>query len=147
MIAARTIGVAVALAMAVTSVSAQESFPRYTGWRGSDMIEARVETPSGAWLGNVEDLILNPDGAVDRIVVETPGFLDMGDREFAVPWSVVLIAPGLERIVVPGPGVADTPAGPGAGEDENAFRDLLDWPVVLRDGTGFGRLDDVIFGP
>jgi hypothetical protein len=49
-----------------------------------------VRTLKGEKLGAIQDLMLDPQsGAVRYVVLSVGGFLSMGDRSFAIPWSAL----------------------------------------------------------
>ena len=49
-----------------------------------------IKNAEGKDLGNVKELMLNPDsGKIDYAVLSFGGFLGMGDKYFAVPWDAM----------------------------------------------------------
>jgi sporulation protein YlmC with PRC-barrel domain len=71
------------------------------GWRAEELIDADVYGLQGEEIGEVENIIVGTDNRIRSIVVESGGFLDIGDTHLAVPWDQVEIGPGLERVVIP----------------------------------------------
>lgn len=66
------------------------------------MIEiADVDGRSEEDIGEVEDMIVAPDGRVLALVVEIGGFLDMGDVHVAVPWEEIEMTGAEDGIRVP----------------------------------------------
>jgi sporulation protein YlmC with PRC-barrel domain len=55
----------------------------------SDVVGAKTVTPSGKTLGKLDDLILGDDGQVQGAVLSVGGFLGIGDKQVAVPWSAI----------------------------------------------------------
>ncbi len=50
----------------------------------------KVKNPKGENLGNVEDLMLNTEsGRIEYAVLSFGGFLNIGDKYFAVPWQAL----------------------------------------------------------
>ena len=58
--------------------------------KASDLIGMNVQGPDGKKLGDIKDLVIDPEeGAVDYAVLEFGGFAGMGDKYFAVPWEAL----------------------------------------------------------
>ncbi len=58
--------------------------------RASKIIGASVNNPAGESLGDINELVLNPEsGQVVYAVVSYGGILGMGDKLFAVPWHAL----------------------------------------------------------
>lgn len=54
-----------------------------------DVIGVSVENPQGEGLGTIEALMLDKlSGQVNYVVLSYGGFLGMGDKLFALPWSI-----------------------------------------------------------
>lgn len=62
-----------------------------TSWhlvRGNTFIGADVENPQGQDLGDIKDIVIDRSaGRIAYAVVSFGGFLGLGDKLFAVPWS------------------------------------------------------------
>lgn len=57
---------------------------------GSDILGAKVKNPQGEELGKVEELVIEPaSGSIDYAVISFGGFLGMGDKLFAVPFTLL----------------------------------------------------------
>ena len=56
-----------------------------TGWRASKLIGTKVENDSGDKIGEIDDLIVSPDGKLTVAVVEVGGFLGLGKHRVAIP--------------------------------------------------------------
>jgi sporulation protein YlmC with PRC-barrel domain len=60
-----------------------------------------VKTPDGVPLGRVEDLALDPtDDRIAMVIVVTGGWLGLGNRFIALPWSLVQPAADGTALVV-----------------------------------------------
>ncbi|ATG90132.1 PRC-barrel domain-containing protein [Methylomonas koyamae] len=58
--------------------------------RASKIMGTAVKNPSGDKLGEITDLVLNPDnGQVVYAVVSFGGMMGMGDKLFAIPWRAL----------------------------------------------------------
>lgn len=67
-------------------------------WRASRLLGADIASSENNVLGKVEDLIFTPEGGL-TVVIGTGGFLGMGERLVAVPFSRLQHS---ERWVLPG---------------------------------------------
>jgi sporulation protein YlmC with PRC-barrel domain len=57
-------------------------------YRASKLIGTDVENPQGEKLGDIEDIVLDPDtGRIAYAVLSFGGFLGLGEKHFAVPWA------------------------------------------------------------
>ena len=68
--------------------------------RASKIIGMDVVTGKGEKVGDVEDIVLDSKGNVAYAVVSTGGFLGMGDRLHAVPWSSLYTNTGKDSFVL-----------------------------------------------
>lgn len=56
----------------------------------STMIGQKVLNPAGEQLGNIKELMIDPDdGFIIYAVLSFGGFLGMGDKLFAIPWEAL----------------------------------------------------------
>ena len=69
-----------------------------------DLIGMKVLSPTGESLGKIEDIVVHPGGLPSYAVLSFGGWLDKGDKLFALPWSSL-------RHAQPAP---DRPDGPEA---------------------------------
>lgn len=54
-----------------------------------DLIGMKVLSPAGETLGKIEDIVVQPGGLSSYAVVSFGGWLGMGDKLFALPWSAL----------------------------------------------------------
>jgi len=131
---------------------------------GSDGVEMTEE------IGEVETVLVGPDGRIRAVIVEVGGFLDIGDTHVAVPWDQVDFVAG-DAVSVPldeermenygGLYDAETTLftlqsaleAPVPGFDDVAtgariwrLEELIDDYAVLGSGAGWGFVDDVVIG-
>jgi sporulation protein YlmC with PRC-barrel domain len=52
-----------------------------------ELLGKSVVSPQGDKLGKIEDVVIHPGGEVAYAVLSFGGFLGMGDKYFAIPWS------------------------------------------------------------
>lgn len=71
-----------------------------SGTRLSKIIGAAVHNDAGDRVGTVDDLIMTGDSKVTMAVIAVGGFLGLGAKLVAFPWSQ--LRPEAERIVLPG---------------------------------------------
>lgn len=57
--------------------------------RASRIIGTDVRNKRGDKVGDVKDIVLDKNGTISYAIVATGGFLGMGDRLHAVPWSAL----------------------------------------------------------
>jgi len=55
----------------------------------SDLVGMKVVSTDGDDLGKIEDLVVHPGGEPSYAVLSFGGWLGMGDKLFAMPWSVL----------------------------------------------------------
>jgi len=59
-------------------------------YRASKLIGADVENPRGDNLGDIKDIVLDPQtGRIVYAVLGFGGFLGMGEKYFAIPWAAL----------------------------------------------------------
>jgi sporulation protein YlmC with PRC-barrel domain len=66
-----------------------------------NLLDTDVRGSNGEELGEVEDVLISPDGQVDSIIVEGGGFWDIGDTHFRVAWDKVDIGSDMEYVTIP----------------------------------------------
>jgi sporulation protein YlmC with PRC-barrel domain len=60
-----------------------------TVWLSSDVIGMKVVDTEGEKLGKIEDVVVHPGGEAAYAVLSFGGTLGVGDKLFAMPWSVL----------------------------------------------------------
>jgi sporulation protein YlmC with PRC-barrel domain len=84
------------LSLLVISVAVAQQYPN-TGsmYRGSKLVGADVENRQGEDLGDIADVVIDPQtGRVAYAVLAFGGFLGLGEKYFAVPFSALTPAVG-----------------------------------------------------
>jgi sporulation protein YlmC with PRC-barrel domain len=74
------IGLAISGLMAGTAL-AQSSKGE---WRASKMVGVNVYNDSNEKLGSIDELIMNKEGKIDKVIIGVGGFLGVGQRDIAV---------------------------------------------------------------
>ncbi len=58
-------------------------------WLTKDLIGMKVNSQQGDNLGKIEDVVVHPGGEPSYAVLSFGGWLGMGDKLFAMPWTVL----------------------------------------------------------
>lgn len=107
------------------------------GFSAEEMIdEVEVFGLDGEEIGDVEDIVIGPDGRVISVIAEVGGFWDIGDTHVSIPWSDVEITAA---------GIA-VPVTEDTVEDFSLFGERAATAAVLSEEITAG-LDDVELGP
>ena len=61
-------------------------------WLASDVYQASVYDPDQNKIGSVDDLIINKDGTISKAVVGVGGFLGVGQKDVAIPFTELKVA-------------------------------------------------------
>lgn len=100
--------------------------------RASKIIGATVRNPAGDNLGNINDLVLNPqNGQVVYAVVSFGGVMGMGDKLFAIPWRALQWVIGKDYYVL---SVSKDTLAMAPGFDEKHWPDSSDQWELQREG-------------
>jgi sporulation protein YlmC with PRC-barrel domain len=68
--------------------------------RADRLIGSSVRNPQNENIGKVSDLVLDEKGATTDVVISVGGFLGIGDKHVAVPWSQLQVQEGGRNIVL-----------------------------------------------
>ena len=122
----------------------------YSGWTADQLFDTDVYGQDGEQAGEVENLLIGPDGQIRSLIVESGGFLDIGDTEYAVPWDKVEVGQDMERVTVPvtADNISKFSVFPEDREGERrGFRatELMGDYVSLKDVAGYGLVRDLVF--
>lgn len=67
----------------------------------SSLMKNHIHNTDGQHIGNVEEIMIDIDaGMVSYVVLSFGGFLGMGDKLFAVPWSALTVDTDREIFVM-----------------------------------------------
>lgn len=125
------------------------------GWSADQVIRLDVRNAEGESIGEVENIVIGPDGNVAGLILEVGGFLDIGDTHFMVPWDQVAITGGMGKIEYVTVPVADDnwdqfDLSASSGDVETgprSFRatELIGDYTSLTDNRGYGIVNDLVF--
>lgn len=125
-----------ALAADVTFLSAQQSGE----WLAGRLVGTDVLNGKGEIIGKVSDVVLNASGQAQAVVVGVGGFLGVGAKDVAVPYSAIRIGDVVEsrRLVVLNVTKDDLKAAPSYKATDPSTADRLkkkagDWAKIAKD--------------
>jgi sporulation protein YlmC with PRC-barrel domain len=74
--------------------------PVATAAEAERLIGTKAVTAQGSDVGTIENLLVNPDNTIERVVLEWGGVLGLGERHVAVPWEdVTMTADGRQAVI------------------------------------------------
>jgi ribosomal 30S subunit maturation factor RimM len=73
-------------AFAADNMQTQDEF------RTSKLVGSKVYNTANENIGSIEDIILKPDGSMDEVVLSVGGFLGLGDKYVAVPFTSLKVS-------------------------------------------------------
>lgn len=121
------------------------------GLSAERVIGMDVRGSKGESIGEVENILVNDEGRATAVVVESGGFLDIGDTHFRIPWDEAKLAADLEHVIVPlSKETAERYRDARerekvtTGAREYRVTELENDIVTLPGGTTYGRVDDLI---
>jgi sporulation protein YlmC with PRC-barrel domain len=122
-------------------------------WFADELRGSKVFGNDNDQVGTVQSIILNQEGQVERLVVETGGFLEIGDKVIAVPWQDIDVTPGKDGIVATSLDADKMESFSLFGDRESvstgprSFRasELEGDYVMLKGGEGYGYVSDLLF--
>ena len=76
----------VAIGLVVSGLMAGTAFAQSSKgeWRASKVVGVNVYNDSNEKLGSIDELIMNKDGKIDKVIIGVGGFLGVGQRDIAV---------------------------------------------------------------
>lgn len=78
-------------AVSATALAAQNSTLNTDHWLASDVYKASVYDPNNK-IGDIDDLVINKDGSVSTAVIGVGGFLGVGQKDVAIPFTDLKVA-------------------------------------------------------
>jgi sporulation protein YlmC with PRC-barrel domain len=96
--------------------------------KASELIGMKVESTEGKSLGDIKDLVIDPDdGSIQYAVLDFGGFAGIGDKYFAVPWEALQLGQGHDKIALD---VSKRDLKNAPGFDKNNWPDLSEQQEV-----------------
>jgi sporulation protein YlmC with PRC-barrel domain len=76
----------VAIGLVISGLMASTAFAQSSKgeWRASKVVGVNVYNDSNEKLGSIDELIMNKDGKIDKVIIGVGGFLGVGQRDIAV---------------------------------------------------------------
>jgi sporulation protein YlmC with PRC-barrel domain len=62
-------------------------------WRASKLIGTNVYGPDNSKIGDVSDVLLDSNGTTHAVIIGVGGFLGVGQKDVAVPFSAMTVTP------------------------------------------------------
>ena len=116
----------------------------------SRLLGIDVRGKNGNSLGEVQNVIITND-KVTAIVFDYGGFLNIGDAHFRMPWNQVRFGRDMDHVIVPlseqtAERYQEKRSGgqPMTGPGEMRAREVIGDTAVLRDGTRYGEIQDLL---
>jgi sporulation protein YlmC with PRC-barrel domain len=60
-------------------------------YRTSQLVGSKVYNSANENIGSIEDIVLKADGSMDEVVLSVGGFLGIGDKYVAMPFSALKV--------------------------------------------------------
>ena len=117
--------VSVVFAICIAGVGLQvEAKDKSGALKASQLMGMKVEGVDGKKLGDIKDMVIDPeDGSIEYVVLDFGGLAGIGDKYFAVPWEAVELSSDHKKLMV-GATKKDLKEAPGF--DKNHWPDLSD---------------------
>ena len=120
------------------------------GWRARDLYGIEVMGADDEQIGDIRNIIIGPEGNIKSVIIESGGFLDIGDTHFKVSWQDVTIDDDGKSVSVPinTENVADFSLfdeEPELGPRSWRASELIDDYVSLDDSEAYGIVEDLVF--
>ena len=76
-----------AVSAMATPILAADNMQTADEFRTSKLVGSKVYNNANENIGSIEDIVLKADGSLDEVVLSVGGFLGIGDKYVAVPFS------------------------------------------------------------
>ena len=124
---ARMLGALLALCVVGTGLHV-EAKDKSGALKASQLMGMKVEGADGKKLGDIKDMVVDPDdGSIEYVVLDFGGLVGIGDKYFAVPWDAVELSSDNKKLLV-GATKKDLKEAPGF--DKNHWPDFSDQSQV-----------------
>lgn len=89
-----------AAAPAATPTPAPTTGPMRSEMNLATLIGSDVKNSQGQTIGEVDNVVLDPSGRVDTVVVTVGGFMGLGGRDVALKWTDLKVNDGGREVIV-----------------------------------------------
>lgn len=136
-------GVTAVLALVMTtSFDLSDARDKSDVLKASSLIGKKVQNTEGKKLGNIRDLVIDPEnGDIQYAVLDFGGFLGVGDKYFAVPWEALQLTDDHKAVILD---VSKKDLKHAPGFDKNNWPDLnsRDYTIVIYEFYGVPLPDE-----
>lgn len=136
-------GVIAVLALVMpTSFDLSDARDKSDMLKASSLIGKKVQNTEGKKLGNIRDLVIDPEnGDIQYAVLDFGGFLGVGDKYFAVPWEALQLTDDHKAVILD---VSKKDLKQAPGFDKNNWPDLnsRDYTIVIYEFYGLPVPDE-----
>jgi sporulation protein YlmC with PRC-barrel domain len=125
------------------------------GWTAQQLFDKDVYGENGDQAGDVDNLLIGANGQIQSVIVDSGGFLGIGDTDYAVPWNKVKFSDHMQRLTVPVTSDNISKFSVFHPDQQNGnqrngkreFRatELMGDYVSLKDVPGYGIVRDLVF--
>lgn len=68
--------------------------------QASNLMGLTLRNPQDENIGDIDDVLVTPDGQIEQVVVSVGGFLGIGSKKVAIDWEDVQVTAGANNAVV-----------------------------------------------
>ncbi|MEX6506994.1 PRC-barrel domain-containing protein [Jiella sp. M17.18] len=138
----------------IVNLDSWNTAPLYKGISSNWLIGSEAHGPNGNVVGDVENIVIGPNGQIQRLIIASGGFLDIGDTNYGVPWNQVKVPSGrFDWVDVPvtQQNLSKYPTYPEVVEKVTSQnrnwqpRELIGDVVNLKGAANYGYVSDIIF--
>ncbi|WNM56588.1 PRC-barrel domain-containing protein [Candidatus Nitrospira allomarina] len=106
--------------------------PNQGSYKASELVGKSVKNLQGEDIGQIEELVIGSNGEVGYAVLSFGGFLGVGDKLFAVPWTSLAHQPDREYLTLD---IQPEKLEKAPGFNKNDWPDMKDekWKFLIRE--------------
>ena len=113
------------------------------------LLDMDVRGQNNNSIGEIDNVLVNAQGQITAVVVDSGGFLNVGETHIRIPWNQVRFGPNMEYATVPvsEANIADFnlfSEQVRTGPREWRVTELIDDYAALNDGTQYGIVQDLV---
>jgi len=86
----------------VVELDSWDYSPLYAeGWSATRLMDAEVQSLMGEDIGQIQNLVIGPEGQILSVIAEVGGFWDIGDTLVSVPWTDIEVYDDMDIVRIP----------------------------------------------